>query len=90
MIEPADRSMPPLMMTIVCPMAAIAVSENARATPRRLSVVKKTGDRNASSVQRMIRATRMFSSLIRVSQPITERRGALGSAGADDTPVGPG
>ena len=82
--------MPPLMMTIVCPMAAMAVSEKARATPRRLSEVKKTGDRNASSVQRTIRAMRMFSSLIRVSQPKTERGGSSGSAGTTDAPVGLG
>ena len=78
------------MMTIVCPMAAMAVSEKARATPRRLSEVKNTGDRNASSAQRTIRAMRMFSSLIRVSQPKPERRGSSGSAGATDAPVGPG
>ena len=38
MIEPADRSIPQLMITIVCPMAAIAVRVKARATPSRLFV----------------------------------------------------
>ena len=39
--EPTDRSMPPVMMTITMPMLMIAVSENARATPIRLLVVRK-------------------------------------------------
>ena len=39
--EPTDRSMPPVMITIVWPMATIAVIEMARATPSRLSCVKK-------------------------------------------------
>ena len=42
MIEPAERSIPPVMITIVCPMAAMAVRENARATPSRLSAIKNT------------------------------------------------
>ena len=39
--EPTDRSIPAVMMTITIPMLMIAVSENDRDTPMRLSTVRK-------------------------------------------------
>ena len=59
-------------MIIVSPIAAIAVRENARATPSRLSVDRKTGERIARNALRTSKAIRMFSSLMRVSQPTME------------------
>ena len=50
MIEPTDKSMPPVRITIVWPIAMMAVRENARATLNRFADFRNASELNASTV----------------------------------------
>jgi len=60
--EPTERSMPPVTMTMTMPMDIIAVVENERNTPIRLSVVKKYGVEKLISAATTSSAHSTFSS----------------------------
>ncbi len=73
--EPTDKSIPPVRITNVIPAAIIAVMETCKETLRRLSVVRKYGERNEKTRSSTTNAMPIPSSLVSVNGKEPERVG---------------
>src|SRR5512142_364057 len=65
MIEPTERSMPPVRITNSCPSATMATSATWRVTCERLTALRKFGAMAAMTTTMMARASRIADSLLR-------------------------
>ena len=88
-IEPTDRSMPPLRMTNVMPIARIALIATCLTRIDRLPVVRNSGDSSEKTSVTTARAMKARSRSTRASERATQRIGATLRCPASPTPPTP-